>query len=273
MNLSSKDNPIEFNRFLFEEIDLSSYKHKYLNNFVKRAEKGQSPLYDSSLINITENGWILIIHSEMLLIYGDNWNAKQIQEISEVFNLNKFTNFTLAGDDDLIDELILFYNPKNFKITKRRLLYHATKINVFENENVRILLGSMEELDELALMLQEYYHEEYDGLNDKEIEEMRIRVSSGIQTRTIYVLMDINEKLLSFCTVIDPDIGILFTKNEHRNKGYGKVILSYCSGFLLQKNNIVYLMTDRDNLESNYVCKKVGFNPFYNYKMIKVNHD
>ena len=121
-------------------------------------------------------------------------------------------------------------------------------------------------------MLQEYYHEEYNGLNDKTIEDMRQRIISVIQIKKIYVLLDMNETLLSFCTVIDPDIGILFTKKEHRNKGYGKIILSYCSQLLQQKNETVYVMTDSDKLESNIVCEAVGFKPYYNYIMTKINY-
>ena len=120
-------------------------------------------------------------------------------------------------------------------------------------------------------MLQEYYQEEYDGSNDKTIEEMRRRIISVIQTEKIYVLLDKYETLLSFCTIIDPDIGILFTNRVHRRKGYGKIILSYCSQLLQQKNDTVYVMTDGNKIESNIVCKAVGFEPYFNYTMTKIN--
>jgi len=207
----------------------------------------------------------------MLLVYGENWNETQIKEISEVFDLNKYTNYALAGDDEIIDKLINFYKPKNFEVEKRRLLYQANKIKNFEKEGFKIRLGSFAELNELAAMLQQYYHEEYDGKNDKTIEEMRQRIISIIQTKKIYVLLDKNETLLSFCTIIDPDIGIIFTNSEHRKNGYGKIILSYCSQLLQQKNDTVYVMTDRDKLESNIVCEAVGFRPYFNYTMTNIN--
>ncbi len=133
-------------------------------------------------------------------------------------------------------------------------------------------LGIFKELNELAVMLQEYYHEEYNGINDKTIEEMQHRIFQVIHTKKIYVLLDTNEKLLSFCTIINPDIGILFTKRQYRNKGYGKIILSYCSNFLQQKNGMVYLMTDIDKLESNIVCEAVGFKPYYKYVVALINY-
>lgn len=271
MNLTPKHNPDEFNQFLFEEIDLNLYQHKFLRDFIVKAQKGQSILYNSSVINTTDLGWILIIHSEMLLIYGHDWSTEQFQEISEVFDLNKYTNYTLAGEDELIEELINFYKPKNSQTEKRRLFYQTENVNVFDTNNFRIELGMLNQLDELALMLQGYYHEEYNGLNDKEFEDMQGRMFSMIENKKVYILLNSDNKITSFCSIVDPDIGILFTKNEHRNKGCGKIILSYCSDLLQQKNTEVFLMTDRDKPESNQVCSKVGFEPYFNYKMIQIN--
>jgi hypothetical protein len=271
MNITPKYNNKAFNRFLLQEIDLDSYRFKYLKDYLDKVISGQLPVYDLSIVNIADNGWILILHGEMLLVYGDNWTKNQLIEIREVFELNKFTNFTLAGDNDLIDELINFYKPNNFIVEKRRLFYKANDINNFISDNMKILNGNLNQLNELAKMLQDYYHEEYNGLNDKTYEEMQKRIYSVIQSGKIYVLLDNKENIVSFCTIIDPDIGIMFTKREHRNNGYAKIILSYCSRILQQKNETVYVMTDRDKLESNIVCEAVGFKPFYSYLMTKIN--
>jgi len=271
MNLTPKSNLAEFNRFLFQEIDLGIYQHKFLKDYLDKAKQGRVPLYESSVINTSRNGWLMILHGDVLLVYGDNWTEKQIEEINEIFDLNKYTNYSLAGDSTLIDKLLDFYKPKNFETEKRRILYRTTEITSFNSDNLQIQLGSLNQLDELAKMLQQYYHEEYNGLNDKTIEDMLERVFSVIKTKKIYVLLDNNETILSFCTIIDPDIGIMFTKKKHRNDGYAKIILSYCSQLLQQKNSAVYVMTDGDKAESNVVCEAVGFKPYYNYKMTKIN--
>jgi hypothetical protein len=205
------------------------------------------------------------------LVYGDNWTGNQILEISDIFYLNKFTNYSLAGDSTLISKLLEFYKPKNQEIEKRRILYKTDNIIKFNTHDLKIRRGSFDQLNELAKMLQDYYREEYNGLNDKTIDDMEQRITKVIQTQKIYVLLDVNETILSFCTIIDPDIGIMFTKAEHRNKGYGKIILSHCSTLLQQKNPIVYVMTDSDKPESNIVCEKVGFRPYYYYLMTKIN--
>jgi hypothetical protein len=271
MNITPKHNNEAFKRFLLEKIDFYSYRLKYLKDYLDKLIIGQLPVSIFSIINISESGWVLILHGEMLLVYGENWTKNQLIEIREVFELNKFTNFTLAGDNDLIDELISLYNPKNFVVQKRRLFYKASEIISFTSDNMKIQNGTLDQLNELAKMLQDYYHEEYSGLNDKTFEEMQQRIYSVIQSEKIYVLLDNKENIVSFCTIIDPDIGIMFTKREYRNNGYAKIILSYCSRILQQKNKIVYVMTDRDKMESNIVCKAVGFKPFYNYIMTKIN--
>lgn len=271
MNLTPKNNLKEFNQFLFKEIDLDIYHHKFLKDYVDKAVKGEVPLYELSVINTSPDGWIMILHGDILLVYGDNWTEQQIQEINEIFDLNKYTNYSLAGDSALIDKLLEFYKPKNSEIEKRRILYRTTNIIKFNYETLQIRQGSINQLNELAKMLQEYYHEEYNGLNDKAIEDMQERIFSVIQANKIYVLLNMSEDILSFCTIIDPDIGIMFTKKEHRNKGFGKIILSYCSQLLQQKNEMVYVMTDSDKPESNIVCEAVGFKPYYYYTMTKIN--
>ncbi len=271
MNLTPKNNPAEFNQFLLNEIDLKIYQHKFLKDYVDKAIQGIASLYDQSVINKSQDGWIIILHGDILLVYGDNWAENQIQEISEIFDLNKYTNYTLAGEQLLIENLIKFYKPNNYEIEKIRFLYKATEIKKFNSNELQIKLGSLNQLNELAEMLQDYYNEEYNGLNDKSIAEMQERVFSLIQTEKIYVLIDNSENILSFCTIIDPDIGIMFTKREKRNNGYAKIILSYCSQLLQQKNEIVYVMTDASTTESNIVCEAVGFRPYFNYVMLRIN--
>lgn len=273
MNILLKDNPDEFYRFFQEKVDLSMFPHKYLSDYIKKVRRGQNSLYDSSIINISSSGWILILHGEILLAYGDKWNQKQIAEINEAFNLNKYSNYLLAGNEELIIELIEAQNVKRFKVEKRRLFYQTDNVKSFINEDVKIQLGKLNDLNELALMLQQYYHEEYNGLNEKTIDEMQKRMLSSMENQKVYVLNDKHDVIVGFCTILDPDIGILFTKKEHRNRGYGKIILAYCSILLQKKNGVVYLMTDKDKIESNVVCNAIGFESYYNYIMVELNYD
>ncbi len=122
-------------------------------------------------------------------------------------------------------------------------------------------------------MLQEYYKEEYHGQNNKTIEEAKRRIKILIDSEEIYVLKDSNGEIASFCTIINPDIGIIFTKKQYRRQGKGGKLLSYCSSLLLEKNDEIYLMTDRNVISSNMICKKIGFIPYFNFIYIRINND
>lgn len=273
MNITLKNNPKEFNNFLFEKIGIDRYEYKFLKEYIKTVQNGIRKLYDDSIINTTENGWILILHGDVLLVFGNNWNKTQFLEIKDLFDLNKFPNYLVNGESTLVNELINFFNIKKHSIYKERVFYQSNKIETFIREGVMIELGKMNDHDKLSKMLQQYYHEEYKGKNDKSLKEMQQRMFYLIQSSTIYTLKNTLGQLLCFCTIIDPDIGILFTNIEYRRLGYGKVILSYCSELLEKKNNIVYSMTDKEEVASDYVCKAVGFKPYYEYTMTEINFD
>ncbi len=272
MNITPKKNPEEFNRFLFEKVGINKFQNKFLLDYLEKVQNGEKRLYDASLINAKDESWILILHGEMLLIYGENWQIEQLTEIKEIFDLNEYTNYLLTGNSVLIYEMIDFFKVNNFNIKKERIFYRSENINNFELNEISIELGEMVDATELSVMLQQYYHEEYNGQNDKEISEMFRRIFNQVQTNSIYVLRNANSQICSFCTVINPDIGILFTKTEHRGKGYGKVLLAYCSKILLKENNEVFVMTDKEKVASNIVCEKVGFEPFFNYTYTEINN-
>lgn len=222
MNILPKYNPNEFNRFLIEEIDLSLYKYKFLRNYISSVQKGDKVLYDVSILNLQEKGWILILHGEELLVYGENWTEKQFQEIASDFDFNKYRNYLVSGDSKLIHSMISFNKLSNPQTEKERIFYRASKIKEILLQRESISLGEMDELNELASMLQEYYKEEYNGQNNKTIEDTTTRMHNLIESEEIYVLKDSNGEITSFCTIINPDIGIIYTKEKYRKQGNGK---------------------------------------------------
>lgn len=272
MNITPNDNPEEFNKILFQEIGINLFRHKYLKDYLDGVQSGSKKLYDASFINTTEKGWILILHGEILLIYGHNWNKSQFSEIKEIFDLNQYTNYVAGGDAKLINELIEFFQVDKHTLRKERIFYKSEKIKDFDNNDFKIELGKMDDINELAVMLKQYYHEEYNGENDKSLAEMQQRMLYLIQSAKIYTLKNNSNDLLSFCSIIDPDIGILFTNSEHRKKGYGKILLSFCSKLLEKENGNVYVMTDKNELASNQVMKAVGFKPIYEHSMTEINY-
>lgn len=271
MNLNPIDNQKEFDEFISSLLDDNLYQHKMLIDYINRAFQGTKSLYETSVLNISGDGWILILHGEYLIIYGQKWKKKQLEEINDLIDFKRFKNFGAFGDSELINELINLSKVDNYELGKERIYYKTSKINIFELNDLKIELGKKSDSTELSKMLFYYYQEEYNGLNDKTIEETNERIDSLISSGSIYVLKNAENVILSFCTVINPDIGILFTKKEFRGKGYGKTILSYCSSLLKQYTSEVYLMTDKEKIESNKVSIAVGFVPFFKYKMVSLN--
>jgi len=273
MNLTPQNNPKEFENFLFQKINLKLFHYKFLFDYIEAALTGQKKLYDKSVINISDKGWIVILHGEILLIYGENWNSDQFIEISEIVDLNHFKNFSIIGDSKLTNSLLAFYKIDRVEILKERVLYQTQVINEVTVNNFEIVPGDIAHQDELAEMLQNYYHEEYNGKNDKSIEDMQMRIIQVIATGKIFVLKNKQNQILSFCTIIDPDIGILFTKPQFRNQGNGRKLLAHCSNLLLKKNKEVFVMTDKNEIASNKTCISIGFVKYFENVFLQINCD
>ena len=265
-------NQEKFNKILFEKIKQNQYEFKYLYIALSNIIEGKKIAYESSLINLENENWILIIHSDELLIYGNHWTETQFREINQIIDLNKYRNYLLSGKSELIFDLINYYKISNFKIEKERLFFRTSKISDTIIENCEIRIAKYDETNKLSLMLQQYYHEEYNGENDKTDNEAKNRIRELITNQKIFVIENNSKEIVSFCTIINPEIGILFTDEKHRNNGYGKQILSYCSNKLLNENNEIYLMTDKKNNEINSICKKIGYESYCEYAYVRINN-
>jgi len=269
MNITINQN--EFFEFLDNNIDLEKYEYKFLREQIELSRTGRKSVGEDSFFNIQDNSWILIIHLDTLLVYGHNWYVDQFEEIKDIFDLNWFTNYLLAGEKNLIDSLIVFYKVKNSYVEKDRIFYRANRIENKKVESSEIQIAYLDDAYELSEMLKTYYDEEYDGEIEKSILEMRSRIENLIYTRSIYVLKTASNDIASFCTIIDPDIGILFTKLEYRNLSFGRQILTYCANILLIKNAEVFLMTDKSKIESNRTCQSVGFEEYFDFTFTRIN--
>jgi hypothetical protein len=270
MNITIKQN--EFFEFLDNNLDLTKYEYKFLRDEIQLVRTGRKSVHEDSFFNVQGDSWILVIHVESLLVYGNNWSTDQFEEIKQFFDLNKFTNYLIAGEAKLIASLTAFFKVNNLRIEKDRLFYRTNKIEEIKVKNTQIRLANHTASDDLSEMLKTYYHEEYNGENDKSLSEMRGRIEGLIFTRSIYILRTPSNEIASFCTIIDPDIGILFTKVKHRNLGYAKEILTYCADILLRKNGHVFLMTDKSKIESNRTCQSAGFQKYFDFTFTRINN-
>jgi predicted GNAT family acetyltransferase len=135
--------------------------------------------------------------------------------------------------------------------------------------NDEIELASVDDLDELVLMFQDYYIEEYNGERNKSEEYLTPTITSFIQNESLYVIKK-EQVITTFCSILNPDIGIIFTKPDYRNLGLGRRLLGFCTKILYDVNDVVYLMTDKHNPASNKVCEKIGYDLIYLHTNLKL---
>lgn len=270
MKITISDQP-KFDNVISRYINFDDYQYKFFQDFIENVVPKNYTVYSTSFLFYQEDSWIVIIHSDALYIYGNNWTEELLREFSENIDLMEFTDCALVGTSKLIFRLLIFFNIQNYKIIRERLFYESTfLLESALTEFVTIRNGSIDEIDELAVMLQNYYEEEYGGEKNKDIAEMHMRIRSLINNGNIFVLCTENT-IASFCTIINPDIGILFTKKEMRLRGFGKHLLLDCSRTLVEKNGIVYLMTDKNSEASNVTVSSLGYNIMYEYSHVVIN--
>ncbi|MBP2615822.1 GNAT family N-acetyltransferase [Chryseobacterium jejuense] len=271
MNYIANDNPSFFRDFLNQNFaDKSLYQYTYLQNQLESVLNGYEQIYSDSLVNVDNNDpskWIIIVNTDRLVsIYGSNWDANQINEILVAFDFDIENHSFISGTSKLILEILDKAKIKDYQIGKKRSFYKSSSVKEFDYSTYNIQRPGFERVPELAKMLQMYYHEEYKGNNDKTIQDMYMRINDLILSDEIFTINDITDNsIISFCSIKDSSPGILFTNKSSRNKGYGQILLSYCSNLLLNQQKTIYLMTDADILESNILCQKIGFEKFYDY--------
>ncbi len=262
---------VKFLSFLKNRVQISRYEYKYLRSYLTLFENGEVDFESKMFFNQSENGWVLFlffadeIFANNIIVYGENWHKIKLKEIKQSVDLSKFRTARITGNAELIMTLLYSDKVEGYSPIKERVFYRTNSVEPFELLNARIAVPNEEDASELSVMMKQYYHEEYNGKNDKRISDMNLIIAEHIKDNSILVLKNQNQELISFCTIVDPDIGILFTNKRFRNCGYGKMILSHCSKILLSRNEEVFLMTDKMKIESNSACKRIGFCDFFNY--------
>jgi len=276
MNYSAGENPILFRNFLEQNISGDKYEYTFVNNQIESVLAGYDQIYSDSFVNICEKNpksWILVVNTDKFVsVYGENYTEEQITESLKVFDFADENHTFLSGSKDLLLKIVDFAAEGKYKLEKSRYFYRLSQAKKMDYSTYQIVIPDFENVLELAEMLQMYYHEEYNGDNDKTLDQMYKKINELLLTNSIVVLTDPkSEKIISLCTVKDSSPGILFTKSTFRNKGFGKVLLNFCSEQLLKENEIIYVMTDANVLSSNRVMEDLGFEKFYEYINVTIN--
>jgi hypothetical protein len=268
MNIIQLNELTKFQNFLMTNIKEDDFKFKYLINCLDLIFKyRQLGINRNSMIIVDNDKWLIFIETENnLFLYSKDHNAKILGEILKHLDLNKHCGKEIMGDYNLVYE-ILNKNSKDYTTIKDRLFYQTNEIIKRDTSNCEF--GRPEDLEEIIPLFQEYYKEEYNGERNKSKDYLRPTILEHLENEEIYIIKKDN-KIVAFCSIIDPDIGIMFTVQEYRKRGYSKQLISIATEKLLNQNQIANVMTDMNNIPSNKVCVDVGYNQIYEHTNVRI---
>lgn len=242
---------------------------KYFENYIlidaiSRVSYYGEEYFESYIIGDIGNYIIGFCFNGNYMFYGENWSNDQIVEAQKKVKLiNYQKGFHISGNNELVKKLT---SDLNVEIFKDRI-YYRKKNKVELKSNFVFELANIEDLETLSIMMCEYFEDEYNGKNNKEIEQMRNEVKKSIEKETIWILKSENE-IISMCSTIFTQfnitiIGSFFTKRNYRNKNYGTHLLNYVSNAMIDKFGEVTLLGDKNHPESIKVFEKLEYQNVY----------
>jgi predicted GNAT family acetyltransferase len=265
------------NNLFIEEIKSligqEKYEHTYLMNIISDTLDGQEICYEAWIIADNQESWIIGYWSVNYMLFGKNWTAKQLKLANEIIQPKRFKNYHFSGTRKLMEEFEMLNINIPFKDFKLRNFYMAISSISVESKIINARLAKNEDIDDLAQMRCDYYLYEYRGQYNKSLHEMTEKVKEEVQKREVYVATDQADFIVGFCTILDFEtVGILFIKETHRNKGYGKSLSCFVTKKLLEHSDKCFLMTDINNGNSNKVAELIGYRKIYEYSDKIINN-
>lgn len=260
----------ELNSNFVEEIqNLNHFRTLDFYYIIDASERVMSGIYHhyDAWIYKSEDSWCVGLWiSGNYLFNSKNLSDSDLHLINERINFSVFNKdgFHFAGNSSLIDSLAELNDRFSLEKFKERYFYVANKIN-FENDiDAKISFVIEDDIEEIAILYQQYYVEEYNNTKNKSVAEVISIINSLVPRYLIYKLKIENE-IIGFCTKMSflsasPNmIGTIFIKDSHRNKKYAKYLLSNISNDLLTTNQEIYLMTTKENVASNKMVENIGY--------------
>lgn len=203
---------------------------------------------------------------------SNNLSENDLKIINNRINFKHFKQdgFHFAGNTELVDSLSEINTDFELEEFKERYFFALDKVNNENNLSNKISLIDYDDVDEIAILYQQYYVEEYQGTNNKQLEVVKDNIYSLI-TRNLMYKLEIDNEIIGFCTKMTflsdtPNmIGTIFIQESNRNKKYAQNLLRFVSNIMLKENQEIYLMTTKQNTASNKMVERVGFLKKYDH--------
>ena len=227
----------ESNAMAIPQCDESSY--------AARVEIG-----DSILIAIRVDGYPLVL-------YGSESCA---EEIAHAVAENKLQFSKVIGYYELLDKFLKSYERiegGSHKVNLSMDIMYCDQTTQCDTSEVE--QATAKDVDEIARLYAAFL-----------VEAMGENATWGEKTRKSaqrideYALLRVDGEIVSIGVIKESGKGLsrisnVYTKPEHRNKGYSRKVVTYLTELALKAGNLACLHVDQYNPVSNHLYQKIGY--------------
>lgn len=261
--------------FVHQIENLNEYKEfdfYYIINAFGGVMSDSTEFFDCWIYEVDDRWCVGFWISGNYLLNSKNLTQEDIKIINDKVDFSQFgiDDFHFAGNTEIIEQLSESNSDFSLEPFKERYFFKLNSIKLKTKFSNEVSITTKEDIKDIAILYQQYFHEEYNGKNDKDLQSMDEKVES-LQFRKLIYKLKIKDNIIGFCTVmsfLNPElnmIGTIFIDTNYRRNGNGRHLLSYVTDKIHKGNNGILLMTTKESFASNKMVESVGFEKQYEH--------
>ena len=210
-------------------------------------------------LRVEEDGEVLIairVNGYPLVLYG---SERCVSELAHVVANNKLKFAKVIGYYDLLNAFLTSYEQLvggRHKVNLSMDIMYCEKVNPCDTSGVE--QATAKDSCEIAQLVIDFGVEA--GVDIPERDKMIDKVSRDIAT---YALIRVGDEIVSIghCRADSRTCRIsnVYTKPEHRNKGYSRKVVTYLTQQAIKSGNLPCLHVDQHNPVSNHLYQSIGY--------------
>lgn len=253
---------------------MNEIKNNLILGLVDKIEDKSKEYSGLNLLSVTNNGVIEAVsfkNSPRAIISGDPENADALRQIAEYYIYNNIKLSNVIGEINISRKFADVINLKQVK--KRELVIHQLeKTNDITLSKGRFEKAGIKNLMQIAEFRMDFETESFGDARLKHEEFIR-DTEIRIKNETIYNWIE-DDCLVSIAAIVRKTkhssvIGMVYTPEQYRGKGFGTSIVFSLSNEILKSGfTKSVLFTDKSNPTSNSIYKKIGYEPVVEFEDI-----
>ena len=211
-------------------------------------------------VRVEENGeWLIAIRVDgfPLVLYG---SETCVAELARVAADHKLGFAKTLGYYELTDKFLTYYERLvggNHKVNLSMDIMFCNELSQCDTSCVE--QATAKDAEEIARLYAEFLREAV-GENAT----WGGKIAQIVQEIDNYVLMRIDDEIVSIASRKNTGKGLcrisnVYTKPEHRNKGYSRKLVTYLTAQILKSGDLPCLFVDQHNPVSNHLYQKIGY--------------